>query len=151
MANVLDILKERGFIYQMTNESGMKKQFENSTAFYVGFDPTGNSLHVGHLLPIMGATWLRKYGHKLIMVIGGGTAMIGDPSGKTSARPILDKETIELNSKAIYDQLHMLFPIQIGLHDTVLLNNAGWTLGVSFIDFIRVIGSQFSVPHMLAQ
>ena len=151
MANVLDILEERGFIYQMTNESGMKKQFENSTAFYVGFDPTGDSLHVGHLLPVMGATWLRKYGHKPIMVIGGGTAMIGDPSGKTSARPILDKETIELNSKAIYDQLHMLFPIQIGLRDTWLLNNAGWTLDMSFIDFIRDVGSQFSVPHMLAQ
>ena len=151
MANVLDILKRRGFIYQTTNESELSKQFDNTTTFYIGFDPTADSLHVGHLLPIMGAMWLCMYGHKAIMVIGGGTAMIGDPSGKTTARPILDKETVKSNSKAIYVQLQGLFKERFGLYDPILLNNAGWVSSMTFIDFIRDIGSQFSVPRMLAQ
>jgi len=151
MANVLDILKRRGFIYQTTNESELSKRFDNPTTFYIGFDPTADSLHVGHLLPIMGAMWLRMHGHKAIMVIGGGTAMIGDPSGKTTARPILDKETVKSNSKAIYAQLQGLFKEQFGLYDPILLNNAGWVSSMTFIDFIRDIGSQFSVPRMLAQ
>ena len=151
MANALDILKERGFIYQMTNESEMLKLFNSPTEFYIGFDPTGDSLHVGHLLPIMGATWLRRHGHKPIMVIGGGTAMIGDPSGKTAARPILSEGIISENSKAINRQLKNLFPKSIELQDVLFVNNHDWISCLSFVDVLRNVGSLFSVPHMLAQ
>ena len=89
MTNALDILKERGFIYQITDEEAMSKRLaEGPATFYVGFDPTGSSLHIGHLLPVMAMRWLQKAGHRPIALVGGGTAMIGDPSGKTEA-PLL--------------------------------------------------------------
>ena len=106
MTNALDILKERGFIYQITDEEAMHKRLaEGPATFYVGFDPTGNSLHIGHLLPVMAMRWLQKAGHRPIALVGGGTAMIGDPSGKTEARPISDVATIDANAKAIQAQL----------------------------------------------
>ena len=94
MQNAWDILADRGFIYQSTDADAMRKLLgEGVQTFYVGFDPTGSSLHIGHLLPIMAMRWLQKCGHRPLALVGGGTAMIGDPSGKMEARPIMTVET----------------------------------------------------------
>ena len=104
--NAYDILKQRGFLYQLTDESEIQgKLTSNNVTFYVGIDPTGDSLHVGHLLPLMAARWLQSFGHQPIILIGGGTALIGDPSGKTEVRQILDRDEIETNAAALKDQL----------------------------------------------
>ncbi|MBR6324609.1 MAG: tyrosine--tRNA ligase, partial [Victivallales bacterium] len=125
MTNALDILKERGFLYQMTDETAMRERLEKGPAtFYVGFDPTGSSLHIGHLLPIMGMRWLQKCGHRPIALVGGGTAMIGDPSGKTSARPIMTVETIDENVACLKKQLSRFLDFSDG--KALLLNNAAW-------------------------
>ncbi|MBR4369957.1 MAG: tyrosine--tRNA ligase, partial [Victivallales bacterium] len=149
MTNALDILKERGFLYQMTDESAMRERLEKGPAtFYVGFDPTGNSLHIGHLLPIMGMRWLQKCGHRPIALVGGGTAMIGDPSGKTSARPIMTVETIDENVACLKKQLSRFLDFSDG--KALLLNNAAWLRNLNLLEFLRDIGSLFSVPRMLA-
>ena len=149
MTNALDILKERGFLYQMTDEPTMRERLEKGPAtFYVGFDPTGNSLHIGHLLPIMGMRWLQKCGHRPIALVGGGTAMIGDPSGKTSARPIMTVETIDENVACLKKQLSRFLDFSDG--KALLLNNAAWLRNLNLLEFLRDIGSLFSVPRMLA-
>ncbi|MBR4416017.1 MAG: tyrosine--tRNA ligase, partial [Victivallales bacterium] len=149
MTNALDILKERGFLYQMTDETAMRERLEKGPAtFYVGFDPTGNSLHIGHLLPIMGMRWLQKCGHRPIALVGGGTAMIGDPSGKTSARPIMTVETIDENVACLKKQLSRFLDFSDG--KALLLNNAAWLRNLNLLEFLRDIGSLFSVPRMLA-
>ena len=149
MTNALDILKERGFLYQMTDETAMRERLEKGPAtFYVGFDPTGSSLHIGHLLPIMGMRWLQKCGHRPIALVGGGTAMIGDPSGKTSARPIMTVETIDENVACLKKQLSRFLDFSDG--KALLLNNAAWLRNLNLLEFLRDIGSLFSVPRMLA-
>jgi len=149
MTNALDILKERGFIYQITDEDAMSKRLaEGQATFYVGFDPTGNSLHIGHLLPVMAMRWLQKAGHRPIALVGGGTAMIGDPSGKTEARPISDVATIDANAKAIQAQLGRFLDFSPG--KAVMVNNADWLRGLNLIDFLRDIGRLFSIPRMLS-
>ncbi len=149
MTNALDILKERGFIYQITNEEAMCKRLaEGPATFYVGFDPTGSSLHIGHLLPVMAMRWLQKAGHRPIALVGGGTAMIGDPSGKTEARPISDVATIDANARAIQAQLGRFLDFAPG--QAVMVNNADWLRGLNLIDFLRDIGSLFSIPRMLS-
>ncbi|MGI6355381.1 MAG: tyrosine--tRNA ligase [Lentisphaerae bacterium] len=149
MTNALDILKERGFIYQITDEEAMHKRLaEGPATFYVGFDPTGNSLHIGHLLPVMAMRWLQKAGHRPIALVGGGTAMIGDPSGKTEARPISDVATIDANAKAIQAQLGRFLDFSPG--KAVMVNNADWLRGLKLIDFLRDIGRLFSIPRMLS-
>ena len=149
MTNALDILKERGFLYQMTDETAMRERLEKGPAtFYVGFDPTGSSLHIGHLLPIMGMRWLQKCGHRPIALVGGGTAMIGDPSGKTSARPIMTVETIDENVACLKKQLSRFLDFSDG--KALLLNNAAWLRNLNLLEFLRDIGSLFSVPRMLS-
>ena len=149
MTNALDILKERGFLYQMTDEPFMRERLDKGPAtFYVGFDPTGSSLHIGHLLPIMGMRWLQKCGHRPIALVGGGTAMIGDPSGKTSARPIMTVETIDENVACLKKQLSRFLDFSDG--KALLLNNAAWLRNLNLLEFLRDIGSLFSVPRMLA-
>ncbi|MBQ6471766.1 MAG: tyrosine--tRNA ligase [Victivallales bacterium] len=148
MTNVLDVLRERGFLYQLTDEESMAKQLaEGPVTFYTGFDPTADSLHIGHLLPIMAMRWLQKYGHRPLALVGGGTALIGDPSGKTSARPISSKETIDQNILGIKGQLSRF--LDFGEGKAVLVNNGDWLRGMNLIDFLRDIGSLFSVPRML--
>ena len=148
MTNALDILKERGFLYQMTDETAMRERLEKGPAtFYVGFDPTGNSLHVGHLLPIMGMRWLQKCGHRPIALVGGGTAMIGDPTGRTAARPIMTVDIIDQNVACIQKQLSRFLDFSDG--KALLLDNGKWLRNLNFIDFMRDIGSLFSVPRML--
>ncbi|NLF62755.1 MAG: tyrosine--tRNA ligase [Lentisphaerae bacterium] len=149
MTNALDILKERGFIYQITDEDAMSKRLaEGPATFYVGFDPTGSSLHIGHLLPVMAMRWLQKAGHRPIALVGGGTAMIGDPSGKTEARPISDVATVDANAKAIQAQLGRFLDFTPG--KAIMVNNADWLRGLNLIDFLRDIGRLFSIPRMLS-
>ncbi len=149
MENALDILRERGFLYQLTDEDTMKKRLGAGPArFYTGFDPTGSSLHIGHLLPVMAMRWLQKCGHLPIVLVGGGTAMIGDPSGKTEARPISTVETIDYNVKCLQAQLSRF--LDFGEGKAIMVNNADWLRDRNLIEFLRDIGSLFSVPRMLS-
>ena len=152
MPEVMDafhILEERGFFYQLTDAEALKRMLsEKSVTFYVGFDPTADSLHVGHLLPVMAMRFLQKAGHRAIAVVGGGTAMVGDPSGKTEARPILSREEIDANARAIRGQLARFLDFTEGR--TILVNNADWLAPLHYIDFLRDIGRHFSVNRMLA-
>lgn len=148
MQNALEILRERGFLYQLTDEEAMSKRLsEGPITFYTGFDPTGNSLHIGHLLPVMAMRWLQKCGHRPLVLVGGGTAMVGDPSGKTEARPINTVETIDANVKALQSQLARFLDFSEG--KAMMVNNADWLRNQRLIDFLRDIGSLFSVPRML--
>jgi tyrosyl-tRNA synthetase len=145
--NIYRELKDRGFIYQETDAENTEKILtEEKVAFYVGFDPTGSSLHVGHLLPVMGMRFLQQAGHTPIVLVGGATALVGDPSGKSSARPILTKEDVAANAEALKEQLSRF----ISVDDAIFVNNIDWFEGVKFIDFLRDIGSKFSINKMLA-
>lgn len=150
MNTIYDELKRRGFAYQETAPDAIKKILnEEKIKFYVGFDPTGSSLHVGHLLPVMAMRLLQKAGHTPIVLVGGATAQIGDPSGKSAARPILTKETVAANAEAIRAQLARFISVDNG--DAIFVNNRDWFEDVKYIDFLREIGSIFSVNRMLAQ
>ena len=143
-------LKDRGFIYQETDAVQTKKLLENEKiTFYTGFDPTGSSLHVGHLLPIMAMRLLQKAGHVPVVLVGGATAQIGDPSGKMSARPILTKEEVAANADALRSQLSHFISVESG--DAHFVNNIDWFADLNYIDFLRIVGSKFSVNRMLAQ
>ena len=145
-ACALNDLKERGFIYQLTDEATTRQQLSaGSVTFYAGFDPTGNSLHVGHLLPVMAMRRLQKYGHRPIVLVGGATALVGDPSGKQEARPILTKEKVAENANCLKQQLAHF----ISMDDAIFVNNADWFKDLLYIDFLRDIGSRFSVNRML--
>ncbi len=145
--NAIDILKERGFLYQLTDEEATRKKLEEGPqTFYIGFDPTADSLHVGHLLPVMGMRWLQKCGHRPIALVGGGTGMIGDPTGRTSARKVLTVEDIDHNCECIKKQLSRFLDFSDG--KALLINNADWLRNLHFIDFLREVGPLFSVPEM---
>ena len=148
--SIYNELKERGFVYQETDAENISKTLDRErVAFYVGFDPTGNSLHVGHLLPIMAMRLLQKAGHIPIVLVGGATAQIGDPSGKQSARPILTKDEIAANAECIRKQLAHYISVTEG--NAHFVNNIEWFKDMLYIDFLRDIGSKFSVNRMLAQ
>ena len=149
MRNALDILEERGFLYQLTDADGLRQQLaEKSVTFYVGFDPTGDSLHIGHLLPVMAMRWLQQCGHRAIALVGGGTAMVGDPSGKTEARPILTAAEIDANADAIKGQLSRF--LDFTEDRATLVNNADWLRDLNYIEFLRDVGRHFSINRMLA-
>ena len=147
MEHILDILKERGFIAQMTFEDELYEQLKSPTTFYVGFDPTADSLHIGHYIPIMAMAHMQKAGHKPIALMGGGTAMIGDPSGKTDMRKMLTVETIDQNVECIRKQMSRF--LDFSNDKAMIVNNGDWLRHLNFIDFMRDIGSQFSVNRML--
>ena len=147
MEHILDILKERGFIAQMTFEDELYEQLKNPTTFYVGFDPTADSLHIGHYIPIMAMAHMQKAGHKPIALMGGGTAMIGDPSGKTDMRKMMTVETIDHNVECIKKQMSRF--LDFSDDRALIVNNGDWLRHLNFIDFMRDIGSQFSVNKML--
>ena len=148
MRNVYDILEERGYIEQVTHD-GLRDWFEKEkVAFYIGFDPTADSLHVGHFVSMMVASHMQKAGHKPIILIGGGTAMIGDPSGRTDMRSMMTKETIEHNVECFKKQLSKFVSFE-GDNAAVIVNNADWLLKLNYVDFIRDIGCHFSVNQML--
>ncbi len=148
--SIYQALKDRGFIYQETNAVNTKKLLENEkVTFYVGFDPTGSSLHVGHLLPIMAMRLLQKAGHIPVVLVGGATAQIGDPSGKQSTRPILTKDEVAANAESLRKQLSRFISVETG--EAHFVNNLDWLKELNYIDFLRIIGSKFSVNRMLAQ
>ena len=150
MTNVLDILEERGYIEQMTHEQEMKELFaKECVPFYIGFDPTADSLHVGHFVSMMVASQMQKAGHKPIILVGGGTATIGDPSGKTDMRRMMSREEINHNVECFKVQLSKFLSFE-GENAAIIVNNADWLLDLNFVDFMREIGSLFSVNKMLA-
>ena len=147
MEHILDVLKERGFIAQTTFEDELYEQLKEPTTFYVGFDPTADSLHIGHYIPIMAMAHMQRAGHKPIALMGGGTAMIGDPSGKTDMRKMMTTETIDRNVECIKKQMSRF--LDFGDGKAIIVNNGDWLRHLNFIEFMREIGSQFSVNRML--
>ena len=144
----LQILRERGFIQQCTDLQTLSSLMDQGpVAFYVGVDPTGPSLHVGHMVPIFALSHLQRAGHKPVLLVGGGTARIGDPSGKTEMRKMLSYEEIEANVKSVAGQLTNF--VTLDGENGWLVNNADWLADLNYIDFLREIGSQFSVNRML--
>jgi len=145
---VLDILKERGFVQQMTHENEMIELFaKEKITFYIGFDPTADSLHVGHFLGMMVMAHMQQAGHRPVCLIGGGTTMVGDPSGKTDMRKMLTQETIVENGERFKKQMQRF--IDFSDDKALLLNNADWLLKLNYIEFLRDIGAHFSVNRML--
>lgn len=148
MSNVLDELLERGYIKQFTHEEETRKLLEEEkVTFYIGFDPTADSLHVGHFIAMMFMAHMQRAGHRPIALIGGGTAMVGDPSGKTDMRKMLTKEDIENNVKSIKKQMERF--IDFSDDKAILVNNADWLLNLNYVDFLREVGVHFSVNRML--
>lgn len=146
---VYEELKERGLIAQATDEEKVRDLLNNGkTSFYIGFDPTADSLHVGHFIPIMVASYLQHAGHRPIMLFGGGTGMIGDPSGKTDMRKMLTKEEIAHNISCFQKQMSHLVDFSDG--KAIMANNADWLSNLNYIEFLRDIGVCFSVNRMLA-
>ncbi|MBO4251627.1 MAG: tyrosine--tRNA ligase [Clostridia bacterium] len=149
MKNVFDVLKERGFIKQTIYEDELvQKLGEESVPFYIGFDPTADSLHIGHYIPIMAMSWMQKYGHKPIALFGGGTGMVGDPSGRSDMRQMLTKETIAHNIECFKKQMSRFISFE-GENAAICANNADWLLNLNYVDFLRDIGVYFSVNKML--
>lgn len=147
MSNALDVFKERGFFKQVTHEEELYQAFDHGpVTAYVGFDPTADSLHVGHLMGIMALAHLQRAGHRPIALVGGGTVMIGDPTGRTELRQMLAVETINQNVVKIKKQLGHYLNFE---GQARLVNNADWILPLNYIAFLREIGSQFSVNRML--
>ena len=145
----MDTLRERGFIKQTVYEEELYELLgKESVPFYIGFDPTADSLHVGHFLALMAMSHMQKAGHKPIVLIGGGTAMVGDPSGRTDMRSMMTKETIAHNCECFKKQMSRFFTFE-GDNAAVMVNNADWLLNLNYIDFLREIGANFSVNRML--
>jgi tyrosyl-tRNA synthetase len=147
---VIDVLEERGFIEQITDTGLREAAATQSLKCYVGFDPTARSLHLGHVIPVMGLAHFQRMGHIPIALVGGGTGMIGDPSGKTVERQLLSKEDVEANARRLQAQLSKFFRFE-GAHAALLLNNAEWLLPLKLVDFLRDIGKHFSINAMIAK
>ena len=149
MSNVYDVLKERGFIKQVTHEEELKDLLsKESVKFYIGFDPTADSLHIGHFLQVITMMHMQQAGHVPIFLIGGGTAMVGDPSGRSDMRQMLTTDDIKNNS----DKFKQLFSKFIDFDNgkALLTNNAEWLLDLNYVDFLRNFGKHFSVNRMLS-
>lgn len=147
--NVYDVLKERGFIAQVTDEDKIRELLgREKVTFYIGFDPTADSLHVGHFLQMIAMSYMQKAGHRPIAILGGGTAMVGDPTGKTDMRKMLTKEEIEHNANQFKKQMRNL--VDFSDNKALMINNGDWLLELKYIDFLREIGVHFSVNRMLA-
>ena len=150
-SNTFDILLERGFVKQCTNEEAVKKRFDTETvSAYIGFDPTAKSLHVGSLEPIMALMHLQRSGHRPIVVVGGGTGLIGDPSGKTEQRQLLTREDLRENYEAIRAQLGKFVQFDSEGKAALAVDNADWIEPLNYVSFLRDIGRFFSVNRMLS-
>ncbi|HEY8420696.1 MAG TPA: tyrosine--tRNA ligase [Thermoclostridium sp.] len=146
--NVYDVLKERGFIAQTTNEEKIREILGNEkVTFYIGFDPTADSLHIGHFLQLIVMSHMQKAGHRPIVLLGGGTAMVGDPTGKTDMRKMLTREEIAHNAERFKQQMSRFIDFSEG--KAIMVNNGDWLLELKYIEFLRDIGVHFSVNRML--
>ena len=149
MKNIMDTLRERGFIKQTVYEDDLYKLLgDESVTFYIGFDPTADSLHVGHFLQLIAMKHMQEAGHRPIILIGGGTAMVGDPSGKTDMRKMMTRETIDYHVSCFKNQMSKFISFE-GKNGAIIANNADWLLNLNYIEFLRDIGVHFSVNEML--
>ena len=145
---VFDILKERGYLAQVTDEEAVRGLLSKpGVTFYIGFDPTADSLHVGHFIQMMVMAHMQRAGHRPIVLLGGGTAMVGDPSGRTDMRTMLTRESIVHNMARFRDQMRIL--LDFGQDKAIMVDNSEWLLDLNYVDFLRDIGSCFSVNRML--
>ncbi|HQR38629.1 MAG TPA: tyrosine--tRNA ligase [Blastocatellia bacterium] len=148
--NVLDTLKERGFVHQTTDETELREMLEHApVTCYIGYDPTAESLHVGNLVTIMMLAHLQRAGHRPIAIVGGGTARVGDPSGKTELRKMLTEEQIETNLAGLREQLARFMRFDESPTGALMIDNADWLLSLKYIDFLRDIGRYFAVNQMI--
>jgi tyrosyl-tRNA synthetase len=145
--SVFQVLSERGFVAQATDEEAIRESAGKPLTCYIGFDPTADSLHIGSLLPILALVHMQRSGHRPIVLIGGGTGLVGDPSGKTEMRKMLTLEEIQSNAVALKTQLSRF--LDFSDDRALLLNNADWLVGLGYIEFLRDIGKHFSVNRML--
>lgn len=151
MVNAFRALEERGLVEWCSHPEDLDAFFntgERITA-YIGFDPTADSLHVGHLIPIMTLSWLQRMGHRPICLAGGGTGMIGDPSGKSKERNLLSPEAVQENIKGVKKQLEHFMDFDCGENSAIIVNNYDWLKSISFLDFLRDVGKYFSVNYMI--
>ncbi|MDD6204064.1 MAG: tyrosine--tRNA ligase [Firmicutes bacterium] len=149
MSNVMDTLRERGFIKQAVYEDDLYELLgKEKITFYAGFDPTADSLHVGHFLLVMAMAHMQRAGHRAIVLVGGGTAAVGDPSGRTDMRQMMTRQTIDHNVACFKKQLSRFIDFDDG--KAIIVNNADWLLNLNYIDFLRDIGVHFSVNKMLS-
>ena len=147
MSNVFDILNERGFIQQTTHEKEIRELLgKEKVTFYIGFDPTADSLHVGHFVTIMAMAHMQKAGHRPIALIGGGTAMVGDPTGKTDMQ-MMTQETIKHNANCFKKQLSKF--IDFDYDKAIMVDNAEWLLELNYVQFLREIGVHFQLTECL--
>ena len=147
--NIIDTLKARGFVKQVVREEELYKLLGSEpTTFYIGFDPTADSLHVGHFMQLIVMSHMQKAGHRPLILIGGGTAMVGDPSGRTDMRSMMTKETIAHNVECFKKQMSKFVSFE-GDNAAIIVNNADWLLNLNYIDFLREVGTMFSVNQML--
>ncbi len=150
-AGLLDELEWRGILHETTPGLPARLASGDSIAGYIGFDPTANSLHVGHLVPIFGLLRLQRHGGRPVAVVGGGTGMIGDPSGRSSERNLLDRATLEGNLVALRAQLESFLDFSPGSGAATMVNNLDWLGELSLIDFLRDTGKHFTIPYMLGK
>jgi tyrosyl-tRNA synthetase len=153
--NPLDLLRERGFVQDVTDEDGLRRAFDDGpVTFYVGFDPTGPSLHAGHLLGMMAMAWLQRLGHRPIALAGGATGRIGDPTGRDVERELMDEATLAENLAAIRRQLGLVLDLDddpARPSSGMLVDNHDWTRDVTLLDFLRDVGVNASVNQMIAR
>ena len=150
MTDIIKELEDRGYIEQLTHEKEIKELFQKeSVRFYIGIDPTADSMHIGHFVALMVAARLQRAGHKPIILMGGGTATIGDPSGRTDMRKMLTREQLDHNVECIKKQAERFVSFE-GENAAIIVNNADWLLDLKYIDFMKKIGTLFSVNKMLA-
>lgn len=150
MKNVIELLRERGFIEDVTSPE-LTALANNPMKVYCGFDPSADSLHLGNLVGIMGLAWFKRFGHQVYAIVGGATGMIGDPSGKSAERQLLDEATIEKNLKGISKNIESVLSASEGNGGVTFLNNLDWFKKFNYIDFLRDVGKFFRVGPMLAK
>lgn len=150
MQDFLSIMRERGFIHQCTDEAGLAEALQQPVTAYIGFDCTAPSLHVGSLMQIMVLRWLQKCGHRPIVLMGGGTTKVGDPSGKDEARKLLDDAAIEANMKGIKQVFSKFLRFESEGGNALMINNDEWLSKLNYIDFLRDYGRHFSVNRMMS-
>ena len=147
MENAFKVLQERGFVKQVTHEGLEELLAKEKVTFYIGFDPTADSLHVGHFVALMAMAHMQRAGHRPIVLLGGGTGMIGDPSGKSDMRKMMTTETIDHNVAQFRKQIGRF--LDFGEGKAIMVDNAEWLRDLNYIEFLREVGAHFSVNRML--